>query len=742
MPAVEATPVSSSEPGLIKMEDRKRPAGHDQNDAAPPSKRQATSVNGNKPHPDADMPWKDDLERFTKDAIWRQMQEYKREKVTLESKVKELTKAATFHQDHLRIIDAWFKQLIDEVKILFGDVDMQDHPSFQTSLLFDDNENFKKHLQNRSDDIKDTLSKLIGNAPKTTPDVSELQSRLTKKLAEEKVTIIDLEKALSERQQFEEQLEAASFRYMMAEKKLDRARSMTVAKLEKQYILGAQRPGGDGSSSANREETTTPVNGSTPTAEKNTDLEESYNKVLASSRKQREQLEALEAENAKLTSEITALSVKNSKLTDDDYAHTDLFKQLKSQYEDVIKRVNHLEALNVQLREEAGKLQAERAAYRNTLDTEKQKEIEEKDAQLQKAEADLARIRNARDELLADQQMRKAAQDQEMTAANKTQELAAARESQIEALESELERLRIKVEGLKDDNSEPIEELSVEDLRAKYQSMDRQYAMLNKELASMQTVCKKYSSLASQKVAEFSALEEKVQRLVAEKSKADQKYFAAMKSKEARDAEVRTLRLQNLKSSDIISQLKDAESATRSLVANLEKQIAEGKEALNSTSNKYRASQQQNNESTVIIDGLKAQVAELKSLMTAKDSTVATVSATCRKAEAEVESLKSTLSDTKKSLENWKTKSLGNSSSEYEMLRVGLCFQMLFVAALANGQHSRLPFAQCADAISRIQPSKRVDMSSVKNVWKNGKSRGHENVRIATNHLEAMTTCM
>lgn len=39
------------------------------------------------------------------------MQEFKREKVTLESKVKEMTKAATFHQDHLRIIDAWFKQV-------------------------------------------------------------------------------------------------------------------------------------------------------------------------------------------------------------------------------------------------------------------------------------------------------------------------------------------------------------------------------------------------------------------------------------------------------------------------------------------------------------------------------------------------------------------------------------------------------------------------------------------------------
>lgn len=64
MPAVEATPVAaSSESDSVKMDDRKRAAAHDHNDSAPPSKKQATSVNGgSKPHPDADMPWKDDLE--------------------------------------------------------------------------------------------------------------------------------------------------------------------------------------------------------------------------------------------------------------------------------------------------------------------------------------------------------------------------------------------------------------------------------------------------------------------------------------------------------------------------------------------------------------------------------------------------------------------------------------------------------------------------------------------------------
>jgi E3 ubiquitin-protein ligase BRE1 len=63
MPAIEATPVASSESGIVKMEDRKRPATHDHTDSAPPLKKQATSVNGgSRPHPDADMPWKDDLD--------------------------------------------------------------------------------------------------------------------------------------------------------------------------------------------------------------------------------------------------------------------------------------------------------------------------------------------------------------------------------------------------------------------------------------------------------------------------------------------------------------------------------------------------------------------------------------------------------------------------------------------------------------------------------------------------------
>jgi E3 ubiquitin-protein ligase BRE1 len=295
--------------------------------------------------------------------------------------------------------------------------------------------------------------------------------------------------------------------------------------------------------------------------------------------------------------------------------------------------------------------------------------IGEKEAQLAKTEADLARIRNGRDELLADQQMRKTAQEQEKASITQIKELAVAREARITSLESEAERLRLQFDGVQDIQPE-VQELSLEELRPKYQTLDRQYSMLNTELCSMQTAFKKCSSLASQKVSDLNALEEKVQRLAAEKSKADQKYFAAMKSKEARETEVRSLRMQNIKSSDIVSQLKESERTTRYLLANMERQVSETKEALTNVASQYRAEQQQANEGNIVAEGLRAQIAELKKFMATKDSTLASTSSACRQAETEIEGLKSSLVDAKKSLENWKTKSLGNSSSEYEMLRV------------------------------------------------------------------------
>lgn len=48
------------------------------------------------------------------------MKEYKRQRKDLEEQVSELQKRCEYHDDHLRAVDAWFAQLLDEVRITAG----------------------------------------------------------------------------------------------------------------------------------------------------------------------------------------------------------------------------------------------------------------------------------------------------------------------------------------------------------------------------------------------------------------------------------------------------------------------------------------------------------------------------------------------------------------------------------------------------------------------------------------------
>ena len=177
---------------------------------------------------------------------------------------------------------------------------------FKSSLQFEDVEEFETHLKSRSEDIRAIISQVQSKSNDAPIEISEVQTRLAKKLAEEKVTIVELEKTLAEKQQLEESLEEASLRYLVAEKKLDRAKSLTVAKLEKQQSMGIQRPG---ETPQSKREGSSPANG-TPAGDRNPELEEANNKLTAIPEKQKEQVRKLEAENASLLGQITEIKIK------------------------------------------------------------------------------------------------------------------------------------------------------------------------------------------------------------------------------------------------------------------------------------------------------------------------------------------------------------------------------------------------------------------------------------------------
>ncbi|KAF9733570.1 BRE1 E3 ubiquitin ligase [Paraphaeosphaeria minitans] len=664
---LEARTVVPPSLDTVKMEDRKRPSASE--DTAPPAKRQAIAMNGVRPHPDADMPWKDDIEAFQKDAILRQMREYKREKATIESQLAEIENRSQHHDDHLRTIDIWFDQLIDEIKILSGEKLPTAHqdaeaPNIPASLFFQNSDTLRKHLSGRKDKILAALTSLFAKYPPASPDVASLQQQMSTILASEKEHICELQRADTEKEQMAERLVAATHRYMIAEKKLDRLKSQQVQKLESQTLANATVKEETPSAS----NVTEPMNGVEATGS-GEGSESDRKQALAEAAKRKEHVQQLEAENKKLTEEVSALNIKLTGLSDDDYAKTDLFKALKSQHEDVIKRINNLEATNIQLRTEAQKYQAERTAYRIKVDDEARATISESEGNVVQADANLARIRHARDELLSKVSIYEATQKSVDVSKQQTQELMSACESRISALESECERLRLQIaEKDQAERSTEQEDLTPEQLQSKLKTLQSQYQLVVNELPAMETAWKKAQAVAGKKIAETATWEENINKAYADKAKADQKFFGAMKAKESVEQQMRVLRAQATKGTEVVAQLKEADSLSRSLVDKLEKQTTEVRAQMEDLSRQHRELQQKTNEAAIVTERHMSQIAELKKHVETKDATYLDAKKAKREAEVERDKMVEKIGGLDQEIEHWKQKSLGNQSEHTALM--------------------------------------------------------------------------
>ena len=604
------------------------------------------------------------------------MNEYKRECQTLESELKDIKKRFGDSSDHLRIADAWWTQLLDEVTLLTKNAAPSsfklDTP-FPTAATFRSSSEFSQHLSGKAKVIKEKINEIMTNLgarqgePST--QLQELREKFAKLLASQKEEMVKFDRIRAELEQQTDRYSNASLRALKAEKKLERAKSQSVQKIEAQLIAAGSALAGTGAENGTGSE-----GASTSSKEDDAASKQLLKEVQAVSTKQKEQLDELMKENESLTQQLTAANIKLSNLTDDDYAQTNLFKSFKAQHEEVIKRINHLEATNIQLREEAEKLQAERTAYRNQLQEETDAVTGEVESQMQRLEADLARIRSSRDELIADQSQRKASQDQERHAIDQMKELVGAKEERITSLESEVKRLKAVAEGTSREHTPlpELEAMDIAELRKKYMALEQAYESVNNELPGMEKAYKKAVATAGKKVMNFAELEEKCAMLIAAKAKADEKYFAARKDIDSRNGEIRALRAQNAKSSEIISAFKDAESRDKALIQNLERQISEFRRAQGQLTEEHRKTQILASGATSKLEGLNGQVDQLKSMVKKKDSDLHECKGRVHTVEAGLEKLRAKFEKVEKDKEHWKKKSLSNQSGEEADLRVSL----------------------------------------------------------------------
>lgn len=645
------------------MEERKRPLGAP-DDVAPPSKRQQVNGTKVKDEDNKDETW---VEDYQKDAIYRQMLEYKRDKATLETRLVEIAKKAAHHDDHLRIVDAWWLQLIEEIGLVAQGVATQpdgDELEFSTSTQFREVEDFQVHLQDRGSEIKQKvdqiLSRLVASRGPVTGDVASLEKQVTKLLAKQKGLLVKLDSLNADKESLSDQLNTATLRYMKAERKLDRSKSKEVQKLEARAI--AQSTGKPPTSEQDNGTEVVEDNGN------HLVLQSALQEANAVTAKQKEQLETALARNKALQEELTAAQARLTGLTDEDYARTDVFKLFKVQHEDLIKQVNHLETSNKLLVAKNDTLNKERELSRKQVESEAQRLIAELEEQLQQEDTTLARVRAARDEAMAELSQLKAAKAQERNAAAHMEDLVSAKEDRIKALEAEVSRLQSS-EDVEMTEQSDIDALSLEELRAKYNKLAKDYESIETELPSLTAAVKKFQAAAHKKVADITAQEERVAVAIAEKSKADQKYFGARKDADQKEDLIKKLRIQNSKSSEIITQLKEVEVQNRTLVTNLDKQLADMKQTNSKLSTGQRKADESSADALKRYEAVKQQLGELSSLAKSKDSTTALARERTIALEAEVEKLKVRLETAGNERDKWKAKSLSNSSEEEEMLR-------------------------------------------------------------------------
>ncbi|KAK3934930.1 BRE1 E3 ubiquitin ligase-domain-containing protein [Diplogelasinospora grovesii] len=651
---------------LVKMEDRKRPAASAVDDL-PPSKRQAVNGGSKSKDDSADMKEEAWIEEYQKGAIYRQMLEYKREKTNLEVRLQELEKNSVDHDDHIRIIDAWLLQFLQEIELLAESAvptsTLADVTS-KSSLSFKDSQDFQRHLGDKKKALTarlDAIFKRLESARgEVKPEVAQLESQVKSLLANQKELAVKIERLEAENASLSEQYDTATLKVIKAERKLDRTRSAQVQKLEQQALANSTtRPTND----ENGAGASSMTNGDTQ------ELKVQYEEAKAVVAKQKEQLEAALSEIKGLQDENATFKAKKESISDEDYARTEVFRQFKAQNEDLIRRINNLEATNKQLREDAERLQAERTAFRAQLESEAQAVTLELEDQIQQKEQDLTRIRSARDELLAELAMRKASQEQEKTASAHMKELVDAKTDRIAELESELERLRPSEDADMTAPREDLEALSVEELRQRYLKLEKDFEAINKELPMLEKSYKKAMGLAHKKVMDFQALEERIAILTAEKSKADQKYFAARKDMDIRTVEIRTLRAQNGKSSEIISQAKDVETHNRTLISSLEKEIADLKQSNSSIVAENRRFESQSIDANRRADSVRTQISDLTNLVKAKEAASMAMKEQAMNWEQELERFKVRVREVSKECDKWRQKCQSNSTDEEEMLR-------------------------------------------------------------------------
>lgn len=637
------------------------------------------------------------IKKFKKEALLRALSSYRSSSDIFESQAKNAQTRLESLQKLFAVQESWWSNFVDQIDVALSNNKQLPIPSSDVKNNFILKLHQEKDQNKGEEEEEDDDEEEEENSNTATPNKyeaklvkkfnkksSEMEKKLQQllewdgKVSESNDLRTELSSAITRLHTFESeyntlksdtydlqsQLKDVTEKYLTAQKKISKLESPVTNAL---FGNGTARRGANSPQTTSAKESESKsTDSSKPIRSTEGEVEDTkvidsteYKQVKAQVEqlevvvaKQLEQLKEQDRQIILLNETIRSTNHRLANLSDSDLQQSHVFRSLRRKLDELNYQLDKVDALNAQYQREKSILISERAGFQEKLRRDTDFRMEELQERTNRAESDVARIREARDEILGALNIKKAQEAEKLKSFDHLNELVEIRDSRIKSLEQEIKR--IKDETSRDDtnssssssgviSAEIEDNTPIEELREMVKKLKRQNASLVEELPDLEAAFNSAHQKATSKIMDFVEREAKMSKLVAEKAKADEKYFSAMRAKDALNLEYQRIRSQLTRNAEYVQQLKESESKCQHQVGALEHRVEEQSAKLTSLERERSALSSKLGEADRRIDSMRTIADRLSTEVKSKDRDIRNEVESRRNADQEIAKLKKQL---------------------------------------------------------------------------------------------------
>ena len=446
-----------------------------------------------------------DVVYFQKEAIWRQMIQYKQQMMSMRLELIRLQRESDALKHIVTVLTAWYEQIL----ALFDELNSEETSDLLLAITKNDDEQL--------DLIRKKLSNLISS--KVTFDSAKYE-KVSGELA---LLSRQNEQMTEEKRSLGERIDELESKITELAKEHERAQSKTLKRLDSQRHIK------------------TVVD-----SEELDNLKCELDKLKTANQLLVQQVEQLTKENQLLIQKSLNLENKLHNLEESDLEDNTYYKKIVKNNQSLQEQIGKLTKLNSSNVSRLNELERQQNDLKSVIEGEIIEENEKLKQQLQESENNLVRIRTTRDELLSKNNIL-TSQLQDKKTNESLVELNNVLSKRVDLLSEE--RLESIVGTPR---TGKLEDLSQQELIHKI-------SQLNNEIKEVELAFKQTREITLKKLTSSIDQENLTKKLSIEKNKADQKYFSAMRVKDSLTNENKLLKAQIAKSQDLIKNLNDLE---------------------------------------------------------------------------------------------------------------------------------------------------------------------------------------